>query len=413
VTAVGLAALWAGAGVAVTVLVRLLRLRRFGGLLPAALGAGSLAVVSSPISAGPFAGGGAELSRAGLGLLVAAGLAIAAAHLLDSVSDGLEPLVTGVAGGAVVLILAAHSELLYGAAALLASGVIGVRWITVHPGRATLAAGRIPTLGAATLIAAAPFLPVAGEAIGPRASLAGGLVLVGVVGLVAMLPAGGWAAGSAGGVRAGEFAVWLLLVAPSVLLTASGVSPDLPLAGRLTFEHGMLVIGLLSAVWGGLQSARSVAAGSAYVRVAIADLALFAAGIGSTQAVARSGGLLLVLTHLTVGPLLLQRPSAALSRQRRLAWVALSGIPPSPAFWGRFLVLEGCIAANNQAGLLCVVALGLLFLSAVLALVRGETSDDPPAVGTLSQIVAWGIAGAGIALGLAPGAIARAVFGGL
>src|SRR6202022_3078233 len=98
------------------------------------------------------------------------------------------------------------------------------------------------------------------------------------------------------------------------------------------------------------------------------------AAIGSTQPVGISGGLLLLITHLLVGPLLLQPPQEGLGPPRRLAWVALTGVPPTPAFWGRFLVLEACAAANNQAGVLCAAAVGLLFLSAVLTVVRGESA---------------------------------------
>ncbi|MGI8847705.1 MAG: hypothetical protein ACR2GX_05485 [Candidatus Dormibacteria bacterium] len=408
-----LAAAWGGAGVVATLGVRLLRVRRLGPLVGVGLAILSITGATVGATGGPLSGGDPALARVGLGLLAAGGVALAAAHLLQGVSDGFEPLILGVVGGTVVLILAARSPLLWGLAALVAMGTVSVRWLTLSPGRATLAAGRIPALGAAAILAAAPFLPVTGEGSGPGATLVGNLLLVGVIGLLALVPAGGWAVGSAAVVRSGEIAVWMFLIAPAVLITSATIPSDLVLGGRLTFEHGLLVAGLVSAMWGGVQASRRVGRGTAYTRVAVADLALFAAGIGSTQAVARSGGLLLVLTHLVVGPLLLQTPVAALARQRRLGWVALSGIPPSPAFWGRLLVLEGCAAASSQAGLTCLIALGFLFLAAVLALVRGEHAREGPDVGHPRQVLAWVIGVAGIALGLAPGAVGRVIFGGL
>ncbi|PZR82700.1 MAG: hypothetical protein DLM65_03350, partial [Candidatus Aeolococcus gillhamiae] len=117
-----LAAAWGGAGVVATLGVRLLRVRRLGPLVGVGLAILSITGATVGATGGPLSGGDPALARVGLGLLAAGGVALAAAHLLQGVSDGFEPLILGVVGGTVVLILAARSPLLWGLAALVAMG---------------------------------------------------------------------------------------------------------------------------------------------------------------------------------------------------------------------------------------------------------------------------------------------------
>src|SRR5207302_1641888 len=252
----------------------------------------------------------------------------------------------------------------------IAVATIAVRWITTAPHRATLATGRIAGLGAATLIAAAAFVPAAGTTLDARTALAGGCLAAGTATLLGLLPLGGWAAASTGLVRGADVAPWALLVAPTVLLGALALLPALPAGARNPFANVLLVMGLLSAVWGGLMALRTPEP-ARYGRVLLADLALAAAGLGSTHGPGRLGCFVLVLTHLGAAPLLLQSARSALDRQRRLAWLGLCGLPPTPAFWGRYLVLLGLSAANADALLLGLVASAALTGTAAPALAGG------------------------------------------
>src|SRR5207302_807595 len=139
----------------------------------------------------------------------------------------------------------------------IAVATIAVRWITTAPHRATLATGRIAGLGAATLIAAAAFVPAAGPTLDARTALAGGCLAAGAATLLGLLPLGGWAAASTGLVRGADVAPWALLVAPTVLLGALALFPALPAGARNPFANVLLVMGLLSAVWGGLMALRT------------------------------------------------------------------------------------------------------------------------------------------------------------
>ncbi len=135
-----------------------------------------------------------------------------------------------------------------------------------------------------------------------------------------------------------------------------------------------------------------------------------AAAIGTGQTVAMTGGLLLIVTHLVAGPLLLQPPRGGLGAPRRLLWWSVSGLPPSPAFWGRLLVLRACAGIGGPALVPCLAACGLLALAAVLVVARGEGEGGEPAV-PLQVVLAWGLCGVAIAAALAPLLAVHAVFG--
>jgi hypothetical protein len=174
----------------------------------------------------------------------------------------------------------------------------------------------------------------------------------------------------------------------------------------------LLPAGAVSAAWA---AARGLGAadGDRYSRVLLADLGLVAMGLATPQAGARLGSLLVMLTHLCVGPLLLQHPASAGARPRRLAWAALSGIPPSPAFWGRFALLTALTTAFG--GLLLVVTLPVAGAMLVIALrATVAAASAAPAGVTRARAVslaAWVPALAAVTVGLVPAAALRALLG--
>src|SRR5205807_10420719 len=147
--------------------------------------------------------------------------------------------------------------------------------------RATLAAGRVPGLGAASLLAASPLLPLVGIVSGPRPEIATGLLGIGVAALLALVPLGGWALGGLRNLRGTEVAPWMLLLAPAVLLAAEKIPAATPAAGD-DFGRIVLLGGLVTAVFHSVMSTR-VAARERYSRAFLADLGLAAAAVGSTH----------------------------------------------------------------------------------------------------------------------------------
>lgn len=402
-----LAGAWAATGIAAGLAPA--RLRR-----PAALVAPLLLVVLSlltPQSGAlpePLGGQGLALPHAAAGVVAAGAAALWFCLLLTESLDGRELIGVGTVGGAVVLLLSTGSPLLFGVAALLAVAALTLRWVATAPTRATLAAGRVAGMGAAALIAASLLLPAA---VSPDAQpgVVAGLLAVGVLALAAVVPLGGWAAGALADLPASYFATWLLLLAPAVLLSAFAMAGALPLVAGLAFQHTLLACGLGSAIWAAVQTLRAGPA-TRYGRLALGDLSLMAAGIGTAEPAALAGGLVLILTHLVVAPLLLQRQRPGLGVPRRLAWLALCGLPPSPAFWGRFLVLEACAAFGAPAAAGCVVAGGLVTVAAILAAARGETDAGDPAP-HYRRAAAWTLAVVALGVGLAPMGAVHLVFG--
>jgi len=355
-----------------------------------------------------LAGGRLSLPREAAGLLSAGAAALWLCLLLAERLDGLEVVTMGAIGAAVVLLLSTGSPLLFAVATMLAVAALSLRWISAAPTRATLAAGRVAGVGAAALVAASVLLPATSPDAQP--GLVGGLLAVGVLALAAVVPLGGWAAGSLAELRAPEIAVWLLLIAPAILLSAFSIPADLPLLASLAFQHTILACGLIGALWAGLQSLRT-GRSTRYGRLALGDLSLIAAGIGTGEPVALGGGLLLILTHLVAAPLLLQPARPGLGPPRRLVWLAVSGLPPSPSFWGRFLVLEACVAFSDAVAAACLVAGGLLTLAAVLAVAHEETGEGAPAAHRRIA-AAWALAAVALAVGLLPMGAVHLVFGG-
>ena len=404
--AVWLAAAWAGIGV-IAGLGPARLCRPIALLAPLLLVALTIATVQGGARSDALGGGGLALPREAGGLISASATALWLCLLLADRLDGREIIGIGTVGGAVVLLLSTGSPLLFGVAAMLAVAALSLRWISVAPGRASLAAARVAGTGAAALIAVSLLLPAASS--GGQPGMVGGLLVVGVLALAAVVPLGGWAVGALADLPAPEIATWLVLLAPAVLLSAFAIPGPLPLLARLAFDHTILVCGLISALWAGAMSLR-VGPATRYGRVALADLGLVAAGIGTGETAAIAGGLLLILTHLVVAPILLQTPRPGLGPPRRLVWLAICGLPPSPAFWGRFLILQACVAFSSGVAAACLVAGGLVTVPAVLSVAQGEPGAGAPAAHPRG-VAAWLIAAAALAVGLLPMGAVHLVFG--
>lgn len=410
---VPVAVAWAATGLlAAFLLPRLRARRRLAALvpLPAAIaallsfgGGADLSAVSAQ--------GGLLLGRPAAGLVLVCALAATVCLLLAPPADSAEILVIAACGALSAVAMAAGSPLVWGVCLLGGTALLGVRWVAAFPARATLAAGRVATLGAAALTAAAPFLPVDAATVPPRAHLAGGLLAGGVAAGFGLLPLGGWVTGGSRLVRGAALAPWVLLLLPALALTAQPLQAVLPPGARTTFSSILLPVGAASAAWAALR-ALAAADGDRYPRVILADLGLVAMGLATPETGARVGSLLLLLTHLFVAPLLLQQPSAALARPRRFAWLLLSGVPPTPAFWGRFAIIAALTAAFGAAPLLATVpVVGALLVTAVRGVVAASAAPAGTAPGAAAHLAAWLPPLAGIALGLLPEPSLRVLLG--
>jgi hypothetical protein len=413
VNAITVAAVWAGAGILVGIAARVLRVRRLTALVPAA---GALAALLVPAGPGHgsvvLAQSGLSLDRASLGLIEVGGASLVLALILAPRLDGREGVTYGLVGAMVTLELGTGSPVVWAVVLLAAVGLLALRWIGAAPSRATLAAARVPGAGVAALLAATPFLPVVGSISGPRPEIAAGLLGGGIVALLALLPLGGWAAGALGSLRGTEVAPWALLLAPSVLLVAERIPAATPAAGD-SFGRILLIAGLVTALFNGFQATRANPR-QRYGRLLLADLGFAAAAIGSSHpTLALQGALLLVLTHMAVGPLFLNGRPSSQPRVRRLAWIVLSGLPPSPSFWARYILLQALVPVGPAPAAASLLAVGLISIVAVVNALPGrlekeEVSETPR---RLAGAVAWLSIASAVALGLAPAAASTAVFG--
>jgi hypothetical protein len=353
------------------------------------------------------------LDRAGQGVLVAAGLSMTLVILLQPSIDVSVGRTVGIVGAAATIAMASSDPLITALALTAAVATLVLRWIGQSPGRATLAAGRVTGTGTAALIAASPLLPLAGFTTGDRPIVVGALLATGVAALLAVYPLGGWAAGIMASLRPLDIAPWLILLVPVVLLIGERIPGGGLGDGSPVFEHVLLVVGLGSAVWGGIWAVRGPAA-IRYGRVFMADIALCIAAVeGAPVSPALSGALIIVVTHLTVAPILLRSAGAGLLWPRRVAWALLSGVPPAPTFWGRLLLLEALAAGNVGSTIAAVIAMAAIFIAAVLAC--STRARLRPASGwrrRLPDLAAWLLVAVGIAIGLAPHSVSAFVFGG-
>jgi hypothetical protein len=408
-----IAGVWLGLGVLASALLRR-RSARLVALIPL-IGAGlTLLVARSPTANVPLSGliGITGLDRAGEGVLVAAGLSMALVLMLQPSIDLSLGRAIGVVGAAATIGMASNDPLVTAMALGAAVGTLVLRWIGQSPGKATLAAGRVAGTGTAALVAASPFLPLTGFTTGARPVVVGVLLAIGIAALLAIYPLGGWATGVIGALKPAEFAPWLVLLVPVVLIIAERIPGGNLGAGTPVYEHVLLVVGLGSAVWGGLWAVRGRTA-MRYGRVFMADIALCIAAVeGASASPALTGAFILLITHLALAPILLRSEDAGLRWPRRVAWALLSGVPPSPAFWGRLLILEALAAGNIGSTIAAVIAMGAIFVAAVMACSTGIRVRPVQGLRTrLPDLAAWLLVAIGIAVGLAPQSLAGFVFG--
>ena len=414
-TPVVYAAVWAATGILAAALLPLVRRRRLVWVAPAVAGLLGLLVTVADRWPGPTAtagyGASLTLGHPAVGLLIGAGVALAATFALAPRLEGGEVPAAATVGAAVVVLLSATVPIIWSLAAAVAVAAFSARWIAAAPGRASLAAGRVAGVGAAALLAAAAFIPRAGPAIDTRTALAGGLLAGGICALLAIVPLGGWAQGAIATVRGADLAPWALLLAPAMLFTTGLLLPVQPLGTRTPLANSLLGLGLVTAIYNAIQALRE--RGSAYGRVLIADIALAAAALGTLHSPATLGGYLIVLSHLCAAPLLLNPARAGLERQRRMAWLTLVTVPPLPGFWGRFLCLQAFAAAGTWVSTPAYVAVAILTAVAVRGLAgRGlAPAPDTPPAGMAGRLLGWVVVAALLGLGLAPAPIMRQVFG--
>jgi len=374
----------------------------------------TLLVTRSSTAAVPLGGltGITGLDRTGEGVLVAAGISMALVVLFQPSIDVSVGRAVGVVGAAATVAMASSDPLVTALALTAAVATLVLRWIGQSPGKATLAAGRVAGTGTAALIAASPFLPLTGFTTGARPVVVGVLLATGVAALLAVYPLGGWAAGVIGALKPAEIAPWLVLLVPVVLIIAERIPGGNLGGGTPVYEHVLLVVGLGSAVWGGLWAVRGRTA-MRYGRVFMVDIALCAAAVeGASVSPAVTGAMIILLTHLTLAPILLRSEDAGLRWPRRVAWALLSGVPPSPAFWGRLLILEALAAGNVGSTIAAVIAMGAIFIAAVMACSTTVRVFPEQRWRTrLPDLAAWMLIAIGVAVGLAPQSLAGFVFG--
>jgi hypothetical protein len=408
-----IAAVWVGLGAVASVLPR----RRYAWLVAIVPLAGAgLTMLATRSSAAAVPLGGLSaitgLDRAGQGLLVVAGLSMALVLSLQPLADASIGRTIGVVGAAATLAMASSDPLVTALVLTAAIGALALRWIGEAPGRATFAAGRVAGSGTAALIAASPLLPLSGFTTGARPVVVAALLAAGVASLLAVYPLGGWAAGILGSLRPVEVAPWLVLLVPVVLLLAERIPGGVLGDGVPLFEHVLLVLGLGSAVWGGVWAVHGPAR-ARYGRVFMADVALCVAAVGGARSSpAVSGALIIVLIHLTVAPVLLRAREAEWAWPRRVAWALLSGVPPSPSFWGRFLILEALAAGNIGSTVAAVLAMTAIFIATVSACsARAMSAPRRAWQARVPEAGAWLLVAVGIAIGLAPQSLSGFVFG--
>lgn len=407
------AVVWLACGAIGTLAARAIHRRRAALIAPAiAGGLGGLVTVAAapgPLSSLHY-GATLALSRPSLGVLVVAGPALALTLALAPSVEGGEVFALCVTGAASVVAMSATVPVVWGFALAVAVGAVALRWIATAPGRVTLAAGRIGGLGAASILAGAVVVPAQAPPSDVRAALAGALIAAGASALLGLLPVGGWAAGAGSAVRGADLAAWGFLLAPAVLLSVSAGLGSI--AGRTAdaLAGVLLVLGLGSALYGGVHAVL-VQGVERYGRLLLADIGLAAAGLGSRQSAGTLGMLLVLLAHLVAGPLLLNAPRPGLERVHRLAWLALSGLPPSISFWGRLLIFEALVATNGVALLVALTAGAAILAAAMRGVVHPEDLTQGSVASPPLRALGWALGVAAVVLGFMPGWAAGHLFG--
>ncbi|MFN2582818.1 MAG: hypothetical protein ABR498_08780 [Candidatus Dormibacteria bacterium] len=414
-SAPALAAVWAGTGLVAAGVLPLLRLRALGFLVPlAGLVAALLVTLGGTEVPGAGLAGDLAIDRVAQGLLVVGAAGIAWVLLLQPVLEAAQLRTVGLVAAGVVVALSTGNALVWAVALFGAMSVLALRWIATAPGRASFASGRVALPGGATLIAAAPFLPIALIA-GPRPIASAALLGCGIAAVVGLLPLGGWAAAVVTTQAAADVAAWCLLLGPGVLLTADRLQATMPPLALVYFEGILTVLGLTTAAWQALQALR-LRGRARYARVLLADLALVAAAVGTGRAAqALPALLLIVVTHVITAPVLLQAADVS-PRAARLIWLLLCGLPPGPSFWGRLLVVEALTQSTFWGVVVALGVMAALFAASVLSALRITHSPQSAAPGgrVRSAVVesgAWSLLAGGLAAGVAPGAAVAFLFG--
>jgi hypothetical protein len=415
VSVVPVALTWAVGGLlGALVLPRLRHRRRLAALVPLAVAVAALLTLSGGADLDAVAApGGLLLGRPAGGLVLLCALSMTLCLVLAPPPDGGEILVVGACGALSAVALATGSPLVWGVCLAAGMALFGVRWVAASPARSTLAAARVGTLGTTVLVAAAPFLPVDVATALPRAHLAGALLAGGVAAGFGLLPLGGWVTGGARLMRGAALAPWALLLLPALLLSTQTLQNVLPTDARTTVGFLLLPAGALSAAWASLQGLLARRRDrDRYPRVLLADLGLVAMGLATPEPGVRLGSLLLMFTHICTGPLLLQEASPGLARPRQLAWLALSGVPPTPAFWGRFATIAGLTAAFGGAPLMVTVPVaGALLLVALRGAGAAGSAGTEAVAGLATRAAAWMAPLAALTVGLLPDSALRAFLG--
>ena len=246
----------------------------------------------------------------------------------------------------------------------------------------------------------------------PRAHLAGGLLAGGIAAGFALVPLGGWVSGGGRLVRGAALAPWALLLLPALLLTTQPLQTVLPAEARLTFaahpaarRGGQRGVG--RAAWPGVADA------DRYARVLLADLGLVAMGLATPAAGARLGSLLLMLTHLCVGPLLRPRARVVVvataagglgGAQRGAAQPGLLG-PVRPGHRARPAPSgeRCCWPPSRWSAAVMVIALR--------AAMAAGNAGPPGAPGRAARLAAWVPPLAAVTVGLLPAASLHALLG--
>ena len=408
-----LAAAWLVPGLVAAALATRTHRLRVAAVVPLVAAAVALLTQGGGADLAPeLAPGGLALGQPAAGAALLGALVMTIAWLLAPPADAGEILAVAAAGALSAVALATGSPLVWGLALLGAATLVGMARVAAGPARATLAGLRVTALGATALVAAAPFLPVDASLPAPRVHLAGGLLATGVAALLALVPFGGWVTGAGRSVRPASLLPYVVFVLPAVVLPAQALQLALPPGSRAVLGAVMLPLGSLTAAFAAV-TALLAADRDRYPRVLVADLGLVGLGLAAQQDGARLGSLLLLVTHMVVAPLLLAEPSAGAARPRRFAWLALSGVPPSPAGWGRLALVSALTGAYGGGPLVVMLpTLGALLavsLRAIAAAHRAPAADA--AAGRAAWTAAWLVPAAAIAFGLAPLATLQRLMG--
>jgi hypothetical protein len=220
-----------------------------------------------------------------------------------------------------------------------------------------------------------------------------------------LFPLGGWTTEVRRHVGGRAIAPWLLAVLPVLLVSSSTLGMGLPAPLWKLVQAWLLPVALTS----GLIHALGWLSHDSdhYVRMALADYALAFAVMGTRSTSVPLIVLLLISPHLLSGPVLVTAGNAERSAAIRFHWLLLSGIPPTPVFWGRLLAV-GAIAVSSQ--LAFVVALTICGLHLIGCVLASRGSSDP-ASDLPRSVVPWVLGALSLVVGVAPNQVLSRVFG--